>query len=123
MDGGSARRATPSLDVSVRVASVADDRDYGATQEKEKEKEKEDTMLLPDRNTVDRLLRHYRAQERTVLARPCDLSARRRFEDTAYTLCVLMGERTAREAVHAAERYVAGSRTAPRQALEGLPGA
>ncbi|GGT78947.1 DUF5133 domain-containing protein [Streptomyces lateritius] len=63
-------------------------------------------MLLPDRNTVDRLLRHYRAQERVVLARPCDLSIRRRFEDTAYTLCVLMGERTAREAVHAAERYV-----------------
>lgn len=89
--------------MSVQVASVADDREYGATQERE------DAMLLPDRNTVDRLLRHYRAQERTVLARPCDLSARRRFEDTAYTLCVLMGERTAREAVHAAEQYVAGT--------------
>ncbi|MFD8211246.1 DUF5133 domain-containing protein [Streptomyces sp. NPDC059695] len=63
-------------------------------------------MLLPDRNTVDRLLRHFRAQERTVLDRPCDLSARRRFEDTAYTLCVLMGERTASAAVLAAERYV-----------------
>ncbi|MEV4428914.1 DUF5133 domain-containing protein [Streptomyces sp. R-07] len=63
-------------------------------------------MLLPDRNTVDRLLRHFRAQERTVLDRPTDLSARRRFEDTAYTLCVLMGVRTAREAVLAAERYV-----------------
>ncbi|MFJ5831780.1 DUF5133 domain-containing protein [Streptomyces sp. NPDC093089] len=72
-------------------------------------------MLLPDRNTVDRLLRHYRAQERTVLASPCDPSARRRFEDTVYTLCVLMGERTAREAVHAAERYVTGVLpTAPR---------
>lgn len=99
------------------VAGVADDRDDGATQEKE------DAMLLPDRNTVDRLLRHYRAQERTVLDRPCDLSARRRFEDTAYTLCVLMGERTAREAADAAERFVAGGRPAPRQALEGLPGA
>ncbi|WP_418961282.1 DUF5133 domain-containing protein [Streptomyces tritici] len=63
-------------------------------------------MLLPDRNTIDRLLHHYRAQERTVLARPGDLGIRRRFEDTAYTLCVLMGERTAREAVHAAEHYV-----------------
>ncbi|MEU9292256.1 DUF5133 domain-containing protein [Streptomyces sp. NPDC048266] len=80
-------------------------------------------MLLPDRNTVARLLRHYRAQERTVLARPCDLSARRRFEDTAYTLCVLMGERTAREAVQAAERHVAGSRPPSRPTLEGLPGA
>lgn len=82
----------------------------------------EEKMLLPDRNTIDRLLRHYRAQERVVLARPCDLSSRRRFEDTAYTLCVLMGERTAREAVHAAERYVRKGRPAPRKALEGIPG-
>ncbi|MER6098025.1 DUF5133 domain-containing protein [Streptomyces sp. NPDC001728] len=80
-------------------------------------------MLLPDRNTVDRLLRHYRDQERTVLARPCDLSARRRFEDTAYTLCVLMGERTARDAVHAAERHLAGTHPRTRRPLEGLPGA
>ncbi|WP_405851677.1 DUF5133 domain-containing protein [Streptomyces sp. NBC_00090] len=80
-------------------------------------------MLLPDRNTIDRLLRHYRTQERSVLARPCDLSARRRFEDTAYTLCVLMGERTAHAAVSAAERYVAQGGPASRQALEGLPGA
>ncbi|MFE7808350.1 DUF5133 domain-containing protein [Streptomyces sp. NPDC057430] len=78
-------------------------------------------MLLPDRNKIDRLLRHYRAQERVVLARPCDLSMRRRFEDTAYTLCVLMGERTPREAVHAAERYVGGTGSAPRQAREGAP--
>lgn len=77
-------------------------------------------MLLPDTNTVDRLLRHYRTQERSVLARPRDLSVRRRFEDTAYTLCVLMGERTAHEAVRAAERYV--SRGRPAQALEGLTG-
>lgn len=79
-------------------------------------------MLLPDRNTIDRLLRYYRAQERAVLARPCDLAIRRRFEDTAYTLCVLMGERTAREAVHAAERYVGKAKAASRQTLEGLPG-
>ncbi|MFI8520687.1 DUF5133 domain-containing protein [Streptomyces sp. NPDC085481] len=64
-------------------------------------------MLLPDRNAIDRLIRNYRAQERHVLARPCDLSARRRFEDTAYTLCVLMGERTALAAIQAAERYLA----------------
>ncbi|GGU95740.1 DUF5133 domain-containing protein [Streptomyces litmocidini] len=73
-------------------------------------------MLLPDRNTVDRLLRHFRAQERTVLDRPCDLSARRRFEDTAYTLCVLMGVRTAREAVLAAERYVTTAEIRNREA-------
>ncbi|WP_282692377.1 DUF5133 domain-containing protein [Streptomyces sp. CC208A] len=63
-------------------------------------------MLLPDRNTVERLLRHYRAQERTVLAGSCDLSVRRSFEDTAYTLCVLMGVRSTPEALRAAERYV-----------------
>ncbi|MER7912698.1 MULTISPECIES: DUF5133 domain-containing protein [unclassified Streptomyces] len=103
--------------MSARVAGVADGRQYGATQEQE------DAMLLPDRNTVDRLLRHYRAQERTVLARPRDLSALRRFEDTAYTLCVLMGERSARAAVRAAERYVTGNRAPARPALEGLPGA
>ncbi|MGW5423681.1 DUF5133 domain-containing protein [Streptomyces sp. NPDC003943] len=68
-------------------------------------------MLLPDRTTIDRLLRTFRAQERLVLTTPYDLAARRRFEDTAYTLCVLMGERSARQAVHAAERYVA--ETAP----------
>ncbi|MFC9701295.1 DUF5133 domain-containing protein [Streptomyces sp. NPDC056943] len=79
-------------------------------------------MLLPDTNTVDRLLRHYRTQERSVLARPCDLSVRRRFEDTAYTLCVLMGERTAHEAVRAAERYVSEGRPAPREPLGGLAG-
>ncbi|HEY9367668.1 MAG TPA: DUF5133 domain-containing protein [Streptomyces sp.] len=76
-------------------------------------------MLLPDRNTIDRLLHHYRAQEQVVLARPGDLGVRRRFEDTAYTLCVLMGERTAREAVHAAERYVGrGGAVSPATAAE-----
>ncbi|MFE0652611.1 DUF5133 domain-containing protein [Streptomyces sp. NPDC059534] len=79
-------------------------------------------MLLPDRNTVDRLLRHYRTQERTVLDSPCDLSARRRFEDTVYTLCVLMGERTAHEAVYAAERYVTGVRPAPAVLAERVTG-
>lgn len=67
-------------------------------------------MLLPDRNTIEQLLRSYRAQERQTLAMPCDASVRSRFEDTAYTLCVLMGVRTAREAVHAAEHYLAQPR-------------
>jgi len=80
-------------------------------------------MLLPDRNTIDRLLRSYRSQERLVLARPYDLMARRRFEDTAYTLCVLMGERTAREAVLAAERYItAEPASAPRVRVCGSAG-
>ncbi|MFI8370286.1 DUF5133 domain-containing protein [Streptomyces sp. NPDC085466] len=75
-------------------------------------------MLLPDRNTVERLLRHYRAQERTVRGAPGDLSVRRRFEDTAYTLCVLMGVRSTPEALRAAERYVARRASrAPRAPL------
>ncbi|MFB7451916.1 DUF5133 domain-containing protein [Streptomyces sp. NPDC056194] len=78
-------------------------------------------MLLPDRNTVDRLLRHFRAQERTVLDRPCDLSARRRFEDTAYTLCVLMGVRTAGEAVLAAERYVTTQKRQESRSMAPVP--
>ncbi|MFE7415108.1 DUF5133 domain-containing protein [Streptomyces laurentii] len=76
-------------------------------------------MLLPDRTTVSRLLRAFRALERTVPARPHDPAARRRLEDTTYTLCVLMGERTAGAAVRAAERYVA--RPAPSAA--SLPAA
>ncbi|MEU8764750.1 DUF5133 domain-containing protein [Streptomyces sp. NPDC048659] len=69
-------------------------------------------MLLPDRDTIDRLLRSYRAQERAILARPGDPAVHRRFEDTAYTLCVLMGVRGAPEAVHAAEHYLAEPRPA-----------
>ncbi|WP_371656855.1 MULTISPECIES: DUF5133 domain-containing protein [unclassified Streptomyces] len=74
-------------------------------------------MLLPDKQTLARLLSHYRAHERAVLAQPHEPVLRRRFEDTAYTLCVLMGERTAREAVHAAERYLSRARAAARPPL------
>ncbi|MBT2366081.1 DUF5133 domain-containing protein [Streptomyces sp. ISL-10] len=63
-------------------------------------------MLMPDTSVITRLIARYRAQEHHLLAAPHDEHARRRFEDTAYTLCVLMCERTAREAVLAAERYV-----------------
>lgn len=41
-----------------------------------------------------------------MLAAPADLMVRATFEDTGYTLCVLMGKRCAREAVDAAERYL-----------------
>lgn len=41
-----------------------------------------------------------------MLAAPADLTVRATFEDTGYTLCVLMGKRCAREAVDAAERYL-----------------
>jgi hypothetical protein len=70
-------------------------------------------MLLPDADVIARLMARYRAQEHLVLAAPHDPAVRSRFEDTAYTLCVLMGERTAREAMLAAERYVGRPRPAP----------
>ncbi|MFJ4922841.1 DUF5133 domain-containing protein [Streptomyces sp. NPDC088725] len=63
-------------------------------------------MLLPDRHLVADLLSRYRAWERLVLADPLDATTRGRFEDVAYTLCVLMGQRTAREAIVKAEAYL-----------------
>ncbi|MFF1477514.1 DUF5133 domain-containing protein [Streptomyces sp. NPDC058301] len=78
-------------------------------------------MLLPDKATLARLLSHYRAHERAVLAQPHEPALRRRFEDCAYTLCVLMGERTAREAVHAAERYLNHGRPADRTRVSPAP--
>lgn len=88
-------------------------------------------MLLPDLAVITGLMARYRAHEHRFLAAPHDGEARMRFEDTAYTLCVLMGERTAREAVVAAERYVARGRrkhgpaeegAAPREARTSLAG-
>ncbi|MFI7316509.1 DUF5133 domain-containing protein [Streptomyces venezuelae] len=62
--------------------------------------------LLPAKSEVARHLRQYRAWERQLLAHPADRSVRMHFEDTAYTLCVLMGECKAREAADAAEQYL-----------------
>ncbi|MFF3752589.1 DUF5133 domain-containing protein [Streptomyces sp. NPDC002018] len=70
-------------------------------------------MLLPDRHLVADLLARYRAWERLVLADPLDETTRGRFEDVAYTLCVLMGQRTAREAIWHAETYLRRTRPVP----------
>ncbi|MFJ5223188.1 DUF5133 domain-containing protein [Streptomyces sp. NPDC088400] len=70
-------------------------------------------MLLPDRHLVADLLGRYRAWERLVLADPFDETTRGRFEDVAYTLCVLMGRRTAREAIWQAEAYLRRMRPVP----------
>jgi hypothetical protein len=63
-------------------------------------------MLLPAKAEVARQLRRYRAWERMMLAAPADRRIRSTFEDSGYTLCVLMGKRCAREAADAAERYL-----------------
>ncbi|MEW2625108.1 DUF5133 domain-containing protein [Streptomyces sp. NPDC048106] len=67
-------------------------------------------MLLPAKAEVARQLRRYRTWERVALASPYDRRVRATFEDSGYTLCVLMGKRCAREAADAAERYL---RTSP----------
>jgi hypothetical protein len=63
-------------------------------------------MLLPDKGRVRRLLIRFRELERRMLANPMHNDTRARFEDVAYTLCILMGQRTARDAVLQAERYL-----------------
>ncbi|MFD4576083.1 DUF5133 domain-containing protein [Streptomyces sp. NPDC058417] len=75
-------------------------------------------MLLPAKTEVARRLRSYRAWERAMLASPGDGTVRASFEDSGYTLCVLMGKRCAREAADAAEQYVrAGAETRLRRAV------
>ncbi|GAA2288981.1 hypothetical protein GCM10010145_51060 [Streptomyces ruber] len=77
-------------------------------------------MLLPARSEVARHLERYRAWERVMLAAPADRTARGNFEDSGYTLCVLMGERCAREAVEAAEDYLhSGLFTCSREGATG----
>ncbi|MFG2630749.1 DUF5133 domain-containing protein [Streptomyces sp. NPDC048473] len=68
-------------------------------------------MLLPDKSLVVSLLRCYRAWEVVVLAEPHDLASRRHLEDVAYTLCVLMGQRTTRDAITEAEFYLGWARS------------
>ncbi|MGW1892675.1 DUF5133 domain-containing protein [Streptomyces sp. NPDC002004] len=63
-------------------------------------------MLLPDKSQVAALLSRYRTWERLLRANPSNRTVRRRFEDTGYTLCILMGRQNALEAVWAAERYL-----------------
>ncbi|GAA5707905.1 MULTISPECIES: DUF5133 domain-containing protein [Streptomyces] len=73
-------------------------------------------MLLPARTEVARYLQRYRAWERLMLAAPDNLVVRGNFENTGYTLCVLMGERCAREAADAAEHFLrTGSAAAPHE--------
>ncbi|MEU5597678.1 DUF5133 domain-containing protein [Streptomyces sp. NPDC020298] len=78
-------------------------------------------MLLPAKAEVARLLRRYRAWERLMLASPSDRTVRTAFEDSGYTLCVLMGKRCAREAADAAERYLRTTLAVYLQEQAGRP--
>ena len=78
-------------------------------------------MLLPAKAEVARHLRRYRAWERVMLASPGDRTVRATFEDSGYTLCVLMGKRCAREAAEAAERFLRGGRSTYQQEQNARP--
>ncbi|MBJ7906049.1 MULTISPECIES: DUF5133 domain-containing protein [unclassified Streptomyces] len=78
-------------------------------------------MLLPAKAEVARQLRRYRAWERVMLASPHDRTVRGTFEDSGYTLCVLMGKRCAREAADAAERYLRSTLTGYLREQDGRP--
>ncbi|MFF8847659.1 DUF5133 domain-containing protein [Streptomyces sp. NPDC015127] len=66
---------------------------------------------MPSKSALARALRRYRVHEAGMLREPSSPAARARFQDSAYTLCILMGRRTALEAVRAAERYLADGAT------------
>lgn len=78
-------------------------------------------MLLPAKAEVARHLRQYRAWERAMLASPADRTVRATFEDSGYTLCVLMGKRCAREAADAAERFLRTTLGSYLQEEDGRP--
>ncbi|KUN77669.1 hypothetical protein AQJ66_33505 [Streptomyces bungoensis] len=78
-------------------------------------------MLLPAKAEVARQLRRYRAWERVMLASPHDRTVRATFEDSGYTLCVLMGKRCAREAADAAERYLRSTPAGYLREQDGRP--
>ncbi|MET9291371.1 DUF5133 domain-containing protein [Streptomyces sp. NPDC003077] len=73
-------------------------------------------MLSPDKNVVRDLISTHRELREHVRSHPGDTDRRRRLEDSSYTLCVIMGERSVGDAMDAAERHVhqpEGGLTAP----------
>ncbi|MCT9089051.1 DUF5133 domain-containing protein [Streptomyces sp. ASQP_92] len=72
----------------------------------------EHTMLSPHWYVVHALLSLLRSRERRAVRSPLDSGALQARDDAAYTLCVLMGERSMAAAVEAAERYLARAREA-----------
>ncbi|MER5543942.1 DUF5133 domain-containing protein [Streptomyces sp. NPDC001118] len=75
-------------------------------------------MLTPDLRTAATALRAYRIAQARLLRSPANPLRRRQYDDIAYTLCVLMGERDAAEAAARAERLLAAASagTKPKRA-------
>lgn len=69
--------------------------------------------LLPNPYALRQHLNHLRASRRRTLAAPDDPAARNQLDDAAYTLCVLMGQRSTHAALQAAEEHLAEHRLAP----------
>ncbi|MCJ0869741.1 DUF5133 domain-containing protein [Streptomyces sp. AP-93] len=67
----------------------------------------------PEPDLLRRHVNHLRAARRRALAAPGDASVRSELEEAAYTLCVLMGQRSAHGALLAAEQLIAVSRLKP----------
>lgn len=63
--------------------------------------------LVPELGRVTEVLDRFRASRARLRADPADAEARQGLDDAAYTLCVLMGRRTAYQALRSAGEYVA----------------
>ncbi|KPI20543.1 hypothetical protein OV450_0009 [Actinobacteria bacterium OV450] len=68
------------------------------------------SWLSPQPDVLRRHVNHVRAARRRALAAPDDAGVRSELEDAAYTLCVLMGQRSAHGALLAAEELIAANR-------------
>ncbi|MEU3505741.1 DUF5133 domain-containing protein [Streptomyces hundungensis] len=81
----------------------------------------EHTMLSPHWYVVHELLSLLRSRERRAARSPLDTGARQARDDAAYTLCVLMGERSVAAAVEAAEHHLARCRRAAPPGVATAP--
>ncbi|MFI5985241.1 DUF5133 domain-containing protein [Streptomyces sp. NPDC051555] len=70
-------------------------------------------VVLPPPVVLRQQLTHLRAARRRTLAAPTDPTLRTILANAAYTLCILMGERTVHAALTAAEERVALHRLGP----------
>lgn len=67
----------------------------------------------PHPDTLRGHVNHLRAARRRAMAAPDDASVRSELEEAAYTLCVVMGQRSAHSALVAAEEMIAVNRLTP----------
>ncbi|MER5727274.1 DUF5133 domain-containing protein [Streptomyces sp. NPDC002138] len=68
------------------------------------------SWLPPKPEALRRHVNHLRSARRRALAAPDDVGVRSELEDAAYTLCVLMGQRSTHGALLAAEELIAVNR-------------